>query len=218
MYYYNWWAMAACRCAAACGCEFLLSPYVNEGSSGASFAGGGASSFAGGGASSFAGHSASETQPQLLTSTTTNYELLVSLRKLKAAGKIETGAGADITLTVLEREYATRASQELASENECEELAIEAAIRLSLEDASSIGVASFAGGGAAGFAGGGAAGFAGGGAAGFAQFSAEDAIRESRELQIREERELAEAIRRSLTESSHSGSAGGAFAGGGSAS
>ncbi len=216
--------MAACRCAAACGCEFLLSPYVNEGSSGASFAGGGASSFARGGAASFAGGGASfagdasETQPQLLTSTTTNYELLVSLRKLKAAGKIETGAGADITLAVLEREYATRASQELASENECEELAIEAAIRLSLEDASSIGGASSAGGGAAGFAGGGAAGFAGGGAAGFAQFSAEDAIRESRELQIREERELAEAIRRSLTESSRSGSVGGAFAGGGSAS
>jgi hypothetical protein len=167
---------------------------VNEGSSGASFAGGGAASFAGGGAS--------ETQPQLLTSTTTNYELLVSLRKLKAAGKIETGAGADITLAVLEREYATRVSQELASENECEELAIEAAIRLSLEDASSIG---------------GAAGFAGGGTS-FAQFSAEDAIRESRELQIREEQELAEAIRRSLTESSSISFAGGAFAGGGSAS
>lgn len=211
--------MAACRCAAACECEFPLSPFVNEGSSGASFAGGGASSFAGGGAAGFVGGGAagfaevgaSETKPQLLTSTTTNYELLVSLRKLKAAGKIETGAGADITLTVLEREYATRASQELASENECEELAIEAAIRLSLEDASSIG-------GAAGFAGGGAAGFAGGGAAGFAQFSAEDAIRESRELQIREERELAEAIRRSLTESSSISFAGGAFAGGGSAS
>jgi hypothetical protein len=191
---------------------------VNEGSSGASFAGGGASSFAGGGAAGFVGGGAagfaevgaSETKPQLLTSTTTNYELLVSLRKLKAAGKIETGAGADITLTVLEREYATRASQELASENECEELAIEAAIRLSLEDASSIG-------GAAGFAGGGAAGFSGGSAS-FAQFSAEDAIRESRELQIREERELAEAIRRSLTESSSISFAGGAFAGGGSAS
>jgi len=210
--------MAACRCAVACGCEFLLSPFVNEGSSGASFAGGGASSFAGGGAAGFVGGGAagfaevgaSETKPQLLTSTTTNYELLVSLRKLKAAGKIETGAGADITLAVLEREYATRASQELASENECEELAIEAAIRLSLEDASSIG-------GAAGFAGGGAAGFSGGSAS-FAQFSAEDAIRESRELQIREERELAEAIRRSLTESSSISFAGGAFAGGGSAS
>jgi hypothetical protein len=210
--------MAACRCTAACGCEFLLSHFVNEGSSGAGFAGGGAAGFVGGGAAGFAEVGASETQPQLLTSTTTNYELLVSLRKLKAAGKIETGAGADITLAVLEREYATRASQELASKNECEELAIEAAIRLSLEDASSIGgAAGFAGGGAAGFAGGGAAGFAGGGTS-FAQFSAEDAIRESRELQIREERELAEAIRRSLTESSSISFAGGAFAGGGSAS